>query len=334
MKKRKLGVLLSVLTVSTLGISSLKAVNAVDYLALAQNALWQVAKYASSSWFNRKPSIKKGSNYVTSGTGDLKFNEEIGASVKVNINLGKSKLEVDAFAQTDFLNWFDKIAVTLTAPNGGKDVINRSVTHNQHSYYNSASPYGTYTLRFTDTDKCKWDCYYTLTDFSKAKSVSHYQNIYNEDGLRVKSVYNASNKKSYIIADGDASLRKSAPNKVLSADELNNQFYDEHKKIFVNALKDYDIGDKVMFSDVISEVEYNEKDNYTLFTFKTEDSNIHWPFAGDLTSHYKKGDTLNLNLKVVEEYRYADNIFENLDYCMDGMRLQEKNAFPNIYDYQ
>ena len=47
----------------------------------------------------------------------------------------------------------------------------------------------------------------------------------------------------------------------------------------------------------------------------------------------KKGDTLKLKLKVVEEYRYDNNVFENLDYCLNGMKLQEKNEYPNINDY-
>ena len=43
--------------------------------------------------------------------------------------------------------------------------------------------------------------------------------------------------------------------------------------------------------------------------------------------------TLKLKLKVVEEYRYDNNVFENLDYCLNGMKLQEKNEYPNINDY-
>ena len=339
MKKIKKGILfITLASLVTTFSMSMRPVNAIDYLGIAQSVAWQIAKKASSAFFNRKPTIKKGPNYITSGTGSLKFNTDIGASVKVNINLGKSRLEVDSFAQTDFLNWLDKIAVTLTAPNNGKDVINRSVTHNQHSYYKSASPYGIYNLRFTDTDKCKWDCYYTLVDYAKSasRSVDMYQNIYNTEGLEINSVYNASNQKSYILPTKDLSSKPFSLSKEsisLSAGELNNQFYDENRKVFVNALRDYDVDDKILFSDIISDIQYNKEDNYTLFSFDTDDSTIHWPFAGDLTTQYKKGDTLKLKLKVVEEYRYDNNVFENLDYCLNGMKLQEKNEYPNINDY-
>lgn len=339
-KKFGIGLLTFLMALSIINVNSYN-VEAINYLSLVKTALWKIAVYGDTAYFYRSPRIVEGPNWVQSNTGDQYFNKEVGASVKVRINLGKSNMNLDCFAQTTPLQmFFAKLSVILLSPDGSETLINRTVTHNQHSYYSTKAPYGIYTLLFVDQDKTKWDCYYTLTDYNYGLTSStntlssETVSIATNNNELASGIIDVNTDKSYILRTDDL-LKKDKINihKAINIEELDEQFYDDMLGMYVNTMKDYEIGDTVLFSDSIVDIEYNDEDDYTIFYLESSDTTILWPFAGDLRSEYRPGDTLDLQFDVVEEFSSDGNLFTNIDYLLDGMKLEASKEYPNIENY-
>lgn len=332
-------VLIVSLTFSSLLCINVKA--APSPLDFAKQAIWYIVRKLDQSFFSRNPQLVVKYNNVTSNTGDIEFNTgNIGASTKVQISLNKSNLSLDAFAQTSPLAIFQKISILLTTPNGQTDVINKSVTHNQYVSYSSKSPYGTYMLRFVENDKCKWDCYYRLYDFDRVlppnyQSLDNVYTAMSADGTEI-IYFKSSDDKIYILPSENRSVSSRTfsnelnINTYLSMDQLNNEFFDETLDTFVNDLKNYNVGDQVLFKDRITEIEYDSINNYTRLIFDSEYSPIEWRFNGDLTSQLNQGDILKLKFNVVKEYEANHIIFETLDYFDEA---SNSTLYPDISHY-
>lgn len=244
-------------------------------------------------------------------------------------------MAIDTYAKTNTLNWTDKISVILTTPDGKRDVINKSITQGQLASYDSASPYGTYQLRFVENDASKWTCYYTLYDFNYV-SRSGVRKAVTTDGDMVEYIITEDNTKIYTVRSNYQnniieSFNDNGENEVLNIIKLSSQFFDENTQTYVNDLKDYNIGDMIYFQDTIKTVKYNESDNSTSFIFDNKDYSTEWKFNGDLTNQYQANDTIRLKFKVVKEYSSNGYIFENIDYIYDGLNLE--SGYPNISNY-
>ncbi len=336
MKRKLLGFITCICLSLSLCTGTITNVEAGAGLSFAKTALWYILKKASTAYYSRSPSIEVGDNYVSSSTGSIYFNQgDTGAAAKVSVSLPWSRMAVDVHVTSDALNWLDKISIILTTPDGKKDVINKSIGRGQLASYDSASPYGTYQLRFVENDASKWTCYYTLYDFNYVPK-SGVKKAVTSEGNMVKYIVTKDNSKIYTIRSNyQSNILKSFndndKNKVLNITELSGQFFDERAQTYVNDLKDYDIGDMIYFQDIIKTIKYNESDNSTSFIFSNKDYSTEWKFNGDLTNLYHDNGTIRLKFKVVEEYSSNGYIFENIDYIYNGINLE--SGYPNINDY-
>lgn len=336
MKKKLLGLITCICSSLNLFSVSITNVEAGAGLSFAKTALWYILKRASTAYYSRSPSIEVGNNYVRSSTGSIYFNQgDTGAAVKISISLPWSRMAIDAYAKTDTLNWSDKISVILTTPDGKRDVINKSITQGQLASYDSASPYGTYQLRFVENNASKWNCYYTLYDFNYVPK-SGVRKAVNAEGDMVKYIVTEDNTKIYTIRSNYQnsileSFDDNGKNEVINITELSNQFFDETNQTYVNDLKDYDVGDMIYFQDTIKTIKYNEGDDSTSFIFDNKDYSTEWKFNGDLTNQYHANDIVRLKFKVVEEYSSNGYSFENIDYIYNGLNLE--SGYPNMGDY-
>lgn len=110
---------------------------------------------------------------------------------------------------------------------------------------------------------------------------------------------------------------------------LLKQFYDEGIQNYVTSLKDYDIGDKLIFSDVIGKLEYDVERGCTYISFDSETGAVSWPFRGNLTSRFSVGSRLTLEFEIVEDFTSNGIVFENIDYFVEGyLALQNNNYLP------
>ena len=103
--------------------------------------------------------------------------------------------------------------------------------------------------------------------------------------------------------------------------------------LFVNDLRDYSVGDQIVFSDQIAAINYSEEENMTELIFACDAGDIFWQFNGDLRSRYAVGDTVKLVLTVEAEAVSGDMVFENLDYILDNYSMRTNGTYPNIDDY-
>lgn len=336
MKKKILGLITCICLSLSLCTVTITNVEAGAGLSFAKTALWYILKKASTAYYSRSPSIEVGDNYVRSSTGSIYFNQgDTGAAAKVSVSLPWSRMAVDVHVSTDPLNLFDKISIILTTPDGKRDVINKSISSGQLASYNSASPYGTYQLRFVENDASKWTCYYTLYDFNYVPR-SGVRKAVSTEGNVIKYIVTEDNTKIYTIRSNYQkndfrTFDDKDKNEVLSIIELSNQFFDEVTQTYVNDLKDYDINDIIYFQDKIKSIKYNESENSTSFIFDNKDYSTEWKFNGNLSDLYQVNDIIKLKFKIVEEYSSNGYIFENIDYIYNGLNLE--SGYPNISDY-
>ena len=319
-----------------IGSNNVYAKTGLDY---AKDALWYIIKKASNAYYSKPPTVTYGYNWTQSSTGSIFFNlGTTGASTKIIVYLPDSTYSIEAWANCDAINWTQKISVLLTNKNNN-DVINKSITRAQLTYYSPKSSYGNHTLRFVENDVYKWNCYYKVIDHDKQIPPT-YQSISNPG--TVSSAFSASDRNQVIEytndIDGNVYVIPSDREKnlmlkpVLNMEELSKQLYDSSLQTYVDDFKDFDIGDTILFSDKIKDIKYNEENNSTSFTFSSFNGDVVWEFNGDLTNQYQKWDRLNLQFNVVESYSTNDYVFETLDYIQEGLNNYEGER-PNIEDY-
>lgn len=299
---------------------------------------WKVASYLNSYFYDVSGTTQTGSNWANISTGTLSFNNSssnIGASVNHDIYVGSPQLDIDIFAETNFLNWLDKISIILT-DSKGNDKINRSVDHEQHSYYKTTSydNYGTWRVRFVENDSSKWNCWIAVTDQSIYGS--SYAISTNEQGISQPANIVKTNNKIYFLPDTNhKSNQKKLYSHKLSMKDLNNEFFDDVNKRYVKSSKNFSIGDTVLFEDTIKSIKYDSTTNATYFVFEGQDGfDITWAFANDLTNIYKAGHKLSLKFKLVQETRANGFTFENINYIVDSKESQPAGKFVNIKDYK
>lgn len=337
--------------VNAISIEKIPSVNLVEEtrsltsiaLEFAKEVFWYYAKKGAETVFRKyeEKSVVTGGNYVQNSTGTIDFNKgDVGASIKVQANLNRSNLEIDAFAQkSSFIpDFFSHIVVTISSPSGNI-ITSRSVTHNQHTYVKSGSPYGKYSIMFTDEDEAAWNCYHIVTDYNltaRSQLLNRYINIYNENGDIIPSVYDSNNQITYVTPSNEAIKFKNeffSKEKYLSANDLSDESFDAERDILVNDFKHYNIGDQLLFKDIIKKIEYNNEYNYTAISFDCKNQLVTWPFKGDLTNRFKVGQEIKFKFNVVEEFSYQDEKFENIDYAVEGKEKLKNNDYEIIDDY-
>lgn len=205
--------------------------------------------------------------------------------------------------------------------------MSKTLTHNQHAFFDSTTPYGEYTARFVEESSLVWKCYLTLTDWdvgSRASSEMPY--VIDPD---TEQVYFIPSTEHLVSADSSDTFSPT----VLDTDMLLEQFFDSQTGNYVTSLKNYDIGDNLYFSDTIKNVQYDSIEDCTYISFDSVTGTVSWPFDGDLTKRFKANDTLSLTFSVEKDFSTGNIIFENIDYFIDGYAALQQDSYLSIDKY-
>ncbi|MEA3423454.1 MAG: hypothetical protein U9Q80_06655 [Bacillota bacterium] len=298
-------------------------------------------------WFDRNPVYKAFENYQYVSSGDIDFNNgTIGPNAYHKVEIADHHRKIDAFAQRPFPDFFNKIVITIMDSYGNQKAA-KSVTHDQHLYYTTSSSdsIGDWKVMYTEEGGTKWDCWlflwnsdvYTsaLSNAVGPKSVSIYDlNTYEISDMLVY----ITEDDTYVIPSTFHENKESTSrdnSQPLDIEGLMNETYDQTILKNVYNLKNFSIGDTVLFSDDIENIYYDVKSDATYFILHNNqsDEDIMWPFSGNLTSRYKVGDRLNLKYKVVEKYSDDNIVFETLDYVEESISKIYNGEFADISNY-
>lgn len=297
---------------------------------------FKILKYGTNEWLFQREATAEDSDYRTIiSSGKIKFNSDgNGSSVKHDVDIEYKNNRIDTFAQTALINWLDKIAVNIT-DSSGNYVQNKTVTHNQHTYY-EAKKTGRYTVEYTDTKKNSWDIWIQVDKFGEpqypkfasVKDISAdtliFKSIDGKEGIFVKeidgNVYRL--PSSTHMFNGNTQQSTS-----LNMFNLHEQLFDKENNGYVSNFKDYQVGDSINFTDYIQDIEYSHEYGYTIFGFLGPEGTVtNWAFNGDLTNDYLVGEALSLEFSVVQ----SAGIFETLDYIKEAT---ESELAPEIGKY-
>lgn len=172
-----------------MSVTSTSAVQASTYLDTFKTTMWKLLKAGTNTLINVEGTTEYDTSWVRKSTGGFKFNSgNNGSSVKISCKLASDNMDFDAFPYTDALHWTEKLSYILTSPDN-KDVISKTLSHNQHAFFSSKAPYGVYTARFVEDSSIYWNCYTTFTDWGDAFI----------DGRR--NVNDITSPKPYVIKD-------------------------------------------------------------------------------------------------------------------------------------
>lgn len=299
---------------------------------------WKVASYLNSYFYNVSGTTDIGTYYANISTGSLKFNDSssnVGASVYHDLTFTTSNQEVALLAETNLLNFLGKISIILT-DSSGNDKINKSVSNNQASYYKTSyyDNFGTWRARFVENDSDKWNCWVSFTDWNEYYGT--YAMSINESGTIQSAKIAKTKDKIYFLPDSNhKSKEKKVYSGKLSMKDLSNEFFDSVNNRYVQSSKNFSVGDKILFKDVIKSIAYDSSANATYFVFDGLDNEkITWAFANDLTDKYKAGDSLSLKFNLVEENNINGVIFENIDYIVNAQKSYSIGQFVDINNYK
>lgn len=291
-------------------------------------AAWNVltaAVNAANKWIYVSPVYEKNSYYIKVGSGSIDFNgKTYGGISKHGVYVDSTASEIDGWAERSFIDFASKIVISLDDPSGNL-YSNKTCTHQQH-FITKPSRTGRWELRYTTSESKRWSCWFFYDPVAPIKSVKTQTLINAETGERITADLYRTSEKMYAVPSEDfksSDMQMRTNMGSINIDQLVAQTYDENIGRFVNFMKDYSIGDTVVFEDLISEISYDKNSNATKFTFKCKDNDtVDWYFAGDLTSEYNVNDTLKLRFKVVEEYSDENFTFETLDYIKNSSNEQ------------
>lgn len=298
------------------------------------SAGFKIIKYASNTWlFHREATKSVTAEAITLSTGDIGFNNNggsgYGASTKFQVYVNEIGQLIDAWPETNILNYLEKLSIIITDEQKGTDVVSKTATHQQHIMY-TANHHGYYTVRWVDEDKMKWDLWLNVWDKAYGgigtSSATQIHTLENAAGDQIKA--KKINGSYYFIPSTDhKSSQKFDENKSLSMIDIQNQLYDNVLQKDVNQFKNYNVGDKLTLDDSIQSIEYDTQTNSTIIGFKgKDDALVRWAFNGDLTKEYAEGDVLKLKLTVVTEA----SEFESLDFIQEAT---SNTKAPEITDY-
>lgn len=316
-------------------------VSITDWKDWAYDALWYIAKRISSGFFTKTPVRNITEQRIELTTGAIEYNTgDVGTSsyidVQAKTDASSINMDVTLKASTDFLNALsDTISVTLTKPNGTYG-INQVLGHNGMAVYSikNSNDLGKHRATFTENDDTKWDCGVIVYDYN-VSSVSQMSEVYNDNYIT------DNNHARYYLIPSESQSSESVVQvynygdiNSYTVEEVYNQFYDQGLGEFVYILRDHNIGDEVVVSDVISNIAYDEDLNRTIFEFETKYGAAKWPFDGNLCTQYHKGEIVKFRFDVVSEFKTEDIEFENINYFVDAYRkLNDSDVDLEINNY-
>lgn len=304
----------------------------IDIMDINWNKLaWKVLKVIGGSYFwdTKTASNSTGANMDQCSLATHSFNDgDTGGKLRHDIYVRNiSNDELTSFVEnSNPLTWFNKALISYYNPNR-YEIGNKSVTHEQYYSINPTGS-GTFEVEFSTAQNHTWNCYVQYWHYDDYNGVSKTAPI---NGV---NFYKTSNKIYKIPSDShNNSIQNKNNVSCISMNELLSQLYDNELKTFVSDFKDYNIGNKITFEDIIKNIYYDNSKDVTIFTFDTNNGQVEWPFTGNLINSYSIGQKLTLKFEIVEEYSDDYITIEQLDYIKDGLINLDNNLYPNIENY-
>lgn len=126
--------------------------------SVAVKGLFQLANRVTGRITSKSPQITLGNSRDTASSGTIHFNQgtENAASVRKDVEAVKKGHEIEMWANSGQIGWLGSIAVTLSKPGSSTDAINRTVGHNQYSWFTVEKP-GIHVARWTTASKHSWN---------------------------------------------------------------------------------------------------------------------------------------------------------------------------------
>ena len=298
------------------------------YTWVAKTALkWAIYKI-DNSLYNVPASKSYARDYYRVCSGSIYYNANgNGSTTYTEINARTAYKTVDMTvsisASSSFLNGLTgTIAYSLVKEGSFAPVKSGTLGMNGAAYYNitSSAKQGNYCVYYSTPNKQKWTSTVTLYDnaapvvpnlpYDIGKPIIENQFI-DEENMRVYNIPSQQFMEQKAVADTRAAgSRKNT----LTADELYEEFWDEGLNDFVFNLKSYREGDKITVKDVIVDAVYDADEDRTVLELHTKRGPAYWPFDGDITAKYGKGDTIKLTFTVEEESNHGPVQLLTLNY--------------------
>lgn len=310
---------------------------------LAAGGLWRtVLKYGfklllnASSPKNVAPKVTHGSSRDTASSGTVSFNvkgKNEFNTVKKEVHGERVGHEIEMWANSGQLLKTGKLGVVLYDPKGISR-INRSVGHNQYSWYKITSgKTGRYQAQYNTTSKHKWNLWIGYIHGGKGLK-STFTKV-NEDNVEIEEFdFIDIGDKRYLVPSNEH-LESTKTVQTMNMEEspisffqLHNQFYDEKYNMLVDVAKDYNAGDTIYVQDTIIDLQYNIEEDYTELHFNNVEETVEAHFSGDLTNRFDIGDKLTFKfnlLSVSDEYDFVE-----LDY---NQQILENDEVPSIDEF-
>lgn len=304
---------------------------------------------ATQALTKREPSITLGNSRDTASSGTINY-KKIG-SVRKDIEAVKKGHEIEMWANSHQIGWTGKIVVTLSRPDSSKDAINRTVGHNQYSWF-TVQKAGKHVARWTTSNSHSWTlwhAYYHWGDLhkkcdSKGNCMLPTGNIdinlnVKEDNLIVgvdesgnKVMFETVGEYRYMLPtekhkNNTKLLQQSSFPNTLTMNELYYEYYDENLDQKVDISKNYIAGDEIQVTDTIIGLEYDSDMDATLFEFKSDVGSQYLAFKGDLTEKYSIGDSISFKFMIV-------SLHEGHEYTtINYTKVTNDGIIPDINEY-
>lgn len=305
----------------------------------AKTAIKWIIYKIDNAVYNVSASKEIGSNYVRVSPGSIEYNNgKNGSSSYIDIvarspymSSGNPNMSISLSTSCSLLTGLrDVMSVTLTNPSGSY-VINTTLGMNGIKAYGitKASAQGTYRATYAVTENQKWTT--TATIFDSNTPTRTFLDI---DDREV--VIDWEHNKYYYIPTEDVLEENTMlfNSEFLSVDQLYEQFWDCKLGEYVYNLKNFNVGDNVIVSDLISGISYDSENDRTILEFNTSKGTAYWPFDGNLLEQYSVGDRVTFAFKVVQTYMSGEFVFESLDYFQHAEnKLFDSSVSVNITDY-
>lgn len=321
------------------------SIDATNIGRIVLKAAFKIISKYGDFFYHRTPTVSYGPSRDTASSGEIHFNNKYnrgyGAAVDKEIQGVKAGHQIERWANSGQLLWGGKISVILRDPNGVKR-INRTVGHNQYSWYSiPIGNTGKYLAEYVSNSKHTWNlwiAYYHFGDFvdypcdgsgNCYNSTPNTLTTVNQYGKEVQ-FKKIGNKRFIVPSKNHVQLNSENYNKkIINFNEFHNQFFDEELNSYVDVAKNYIVGDVIRVRDTIKALEYDKKEDATYFWFEFSDNKVDYvKFSGDLTNKFKMGDQLEFKFKLFPATK--DNKYVILNY---NYEVENTGKTPNIDGY-
>ncbi len=300
---------------------------------------WKVVLNALGKFIESRISLSgdtyQGSNYVQLVSPDIEFLDDTNGVTKsfrfkpeVDESIYKIRMYGHRVIAVDI---FSKLGIALFEDSTNVPVHEDVVTTHEFSTYEptGSENFGSWVAEYTSTDNVEWQLFY-VHFWDGAQDSSDKTAVQLQDS---PGVYFGPNNRVFYYTENAAEGHLPASfstQRFLNMTALNNQFLDENGRS-VDNLRDYSIGDTVLFSDEIQSMTYDSENDITAFFFQVGEEMIPWKFAGDYRNIFSPGDMLTLHFNVVKIGEFENHLFESLDYFEAVYASQETP--PSLAEY-